>query len=79
MPSFARSSVPGALPCLAAAIVLTGLAGLAAQRPQEPIVPPVITVPAGAAAVEQTAQGDRAAAAIAERFDGRCARGNREG
>jgi hypothetical protein len=41
-----------------------------AQRPQEPIVPPVITVPAGAAAVEQTAQGAHPAAMIADRFDG---------
>src|SRR5512137_2721536 len=41
-----------------------------AERPQEPIVPPVITVPAGAAAVEQTAQGAPPAAIVAERFGG---------
>ena len=48
--------MPGALVFQMAAIVLTGLAGLAAQRPQEPIVPPVITVPAGSAPDGQPAQ-----------------------
>ena len=35
-----------------------------------PVTPPVITVPAGAAAIEQTAQGAGAAAAIVASFDG---------
>jgi hypothetical protein len=43
-----------------------------AQQPSSPppIVPPVITVPDGAAKVEQTTHGTRPAATIAERFDG---------
>ena len=56
--------------CLVAAAWPGGRAGGAAQRPQESVVPPVITVPAGSAAVEQTAQGERPAAIISERFDG---------
>jgi hypothetical protein len=38
--------------------------------PPPPIVPPVITVPDGAAKVEQTTHGTRPAATIVERFDG---------
>ena len=33
-------------------------------------MPPIITAPAGSAAVEQTAQGDRPPAILAESFDG---------
>lgn len=40
------------------------------QRGQQPIVPPVITVPTGAEAVEQKAQGTKPAAVLAESFDG---------
>ncbi|HTG17692.1 MAG TPA: hypothetical protein VK747_20760 [Blastocatellia bacterium] len=44
----------------------------AAQNPAPPatIVPPVITSPPGAAAVEQTSQGARQAATLVESFDG---------
>jgi len=38
--------------------------------PAAPIVPPVITSPPGAAAVEQRSQGTRPAAALVESFDG---------
>ena len=38
--------------------------------PAAPIVPPVITSPAGAARVEQKSQGTRPAAALVESFDG---------
>ena len=38
--------------------------------PPPPIVPPVITVPDGAARVEQTTHGTRPAAVMVERFDG---------
>src|SRR5262245_60959711 len=43
-----------------------------AQQPSSPppIIPPVITVPDGAAKVEQTTHGTQPAAAIVERFDG---------
>ena len=41
-----------------------------AQTPRPPIVPPVITAPAGSAAVEQTTQGERPAATIVASFDG---------
>ena len=66
----ARVAVPTSRLFMITAALLAASAILPAQRPQEPIVPPVITVPAGSAAVEQTAQGDRAAAVIAESFDG---------
>ena len=50
-------------------IALTALAaGLASF--QQPVVPPVISVPAGADAVEQKAQGTKPAAVLAESFDG---------
>ncbi len=65
-----RRRLSSARSVLMAAALLVAGAGPLAQRPQEPAVPPVITVPAGSAAVEQTAQGDRAAAVIAESFDG---------
>src|SRR5262249_34692325 len=40
------------------------------QSPGAPIAPPVIVTPPGSAAVEQTAQGSRAAASLVESFDG---------
>jgi len=40
------------------------------QPPPAPIMPPVITVPHGSAAVEQTSQGTRPPAMLVERFDG---------
>jgi len=40
------------------------------QQAQAPIVPPVITTPAGAAAVEQTAPGAKPPAALVASFDG---------
>ena len=46
------------------------LAVLLGQQPPAPVTPPVITVPAGAAAVEQTAPGSRPAAALVVSFDG---------
>ncbi len=42
----------------------------ASQNPSAPIVPPVMTSPPGAVAVEQRAQGARPAAMLVERFDG---------
>ncbi len=45
--------------------------GQEGQQPAAaPIVPPVITTPAGSAAVEQTSQGSRPSAALVESFDG---------
>jgi len=38
--------------------------------PPAPIVPPVMTAPAGSAAVEQTAHGDKPSAVLVESFDG---------
>ena len=70
MTSRARFVLPVAFACLVAAAWPGGRTLVEAQRPQEPVVPPVITVPAGSAAVEQTAPGDRPAAVIAESFDG---------
>jgi hypothetical protein len=66
----ARFLLPVALTCLWAAAWPGFWAPVDAQRPQEPIVPPVITVPAGSAAVEQTSPGARPAAIIAVSFDG---------
>ncbi len=40
------------------------------QQPQAPIVPPVITAPAGSHAVEQTSQGPKAPATLLASFDG---------
>jgi hypothetical protein len=51
------------------ALIAASLQGQA-QRPQAPIVPPVITTPAGSAAVEQTAQGSRPPADVVATFDG---------
>jgi hypothetical protein len=56
---------------LSAVVMVAVLAPQAQQpSPPPPIVPPVITVPDGAAKVEQTTHGTRPAATIAERFDG---------
>lgn len=52
---------------------IEGEPGPTAQQnpaPAAPIVPPVITSPPGAAAVEQKSQGTRPAAALVESFDG---------
>ena len=70
MTPIARYLAPLALTCLLAAAWPGGRTLVEAQRPQEPVAPPVIAVPAGSAAVEQTAPGDRPAAIIAESFDG---------
>jgi hypothetical protein len=53
-------------------VVLAGVALVHAQgqRASAPIVPPVITTPAGAAAVEQTTQGTQPPAILVESFDG---------
>jgi hypothetical protein len=40
------------------------------QQPPAPIVPPVITTPAGAGAVEQTSTGARSPATLVQSFDG---------
>jgi len=45
-------------------------AGGRAQQPAAPIVDPVISAPAGSAAVEQTASGSRPPASLAVSFDG---------
>ncbi|HKA19348.1 MAG TPA: hypothetical protein VKN18_13745 [Blastocatellia bacterium] len=50
------------------AIILTNAVN--AQNANTPISPPVITVPSGAAAVEQRNQGTQPGAALAESFDG---------
>lgn len=44
--------------------------GRAQQNPSAPIVPPVITVPPGAAKIEQTAPGTQPSASLAVSFDG---------
>ncbi len=62
-----------ALPELVAGEPIEVERGPSAQQnpaPAAPIVPPVITSPPGAAAVEQKSQGARAAAALVESFDG---------
>ena len=56
-------------PPLAALIDSTGTTEQA-QAPPAPIVPPVITTPEGAAAVEQTSAGTRTSATLVESFDG---------
>ena len=60
------------LTCALSAFVMVAVLLLHAQQPSPlpPIVPPVITVPDGAAKVEQTTHGTRPAATIVERFDG---------
>jgi hypothetical protein len=70
MTSCFRSIAACAAGCLCAAIIADGGNAARAQRPQAPIVPPVITVPPGSAAVEQTAQGPKAAASLVASFDG---------
>jgi hypothetical protein len=57
---------------LVVALLLAGaLQAIDAQAPQQPPPPPVaITVPVGASAVEQAAQGSRPAAEIVAAFDG---------
>jgi hypothetical protein len=47
-----------------------GLAGSRLQPPRAPIVPPVLTTPAGSARVEQTSPGTRPGATLVESFDG---------
>jgi hypothetical protein len=51
-----------------AAILMVSLPS--AQAPRPPIVPPVITAPAGSATIEQTKQGGRPAATVVASFDG---------
>ena len=60
------------LTCALSAFVMVAVLLPHAQQPSPPppIVPPVITVPDGAAKVEQTTPGTRPAATIVERFDG---------
>jgi len=73
-----RNASPTPFGCLVSAAGLVGaitlgaigLAALARQAPQAPIVPPVITAPAGSAAVEQKAQGTKPPADIVTTFDG---------
>ena len=50
--------------------LLAAVAVIAQQNPPAPIVPPVITVPAGAAAAEQTRMGAKPGITIAASFDG---------
>ena len=47
-----------------------GRSGAAAQSPAAPVTPPVITVPSGAAKVEQRAPGTKPAATLVASFDG---------
>ena len=70
MPPLARFVLPLSLTCLLSLAWPGGLTRVGAQRPQDPVVPPVITVPAGSASVEQTAQGERPAPVSSESFDG---------
>ena len=51
-------------------VVVAALVPQAQQPAPPPIVPPVITVPDGAAKVEQTTHGTRPPATIVQRFDG---------
>jgi hypothetical protein len=71
-PAVATSPCSLARRLAALASVTTILAvGLSArQQARPPIAPPVITVPDGSAAVEQTSDGTRPAAEIVESFDG---------
>jgi len=66
----ARRCLPLGLTCLLAVAWPATWPHVGAQRPPAPIVPPTITVPDGSAGVEQTAQGERPAAVIAESFGG---------
>ena len=56
--------------CLVAAAVAHGRSPQQAPRPPEPIVPPIITAPAGSGAVEQTSQGTKPPASLVASFDG---------
>jgi hypothetical protein len=55
---------------LAAILSMSGADPGRAQQPPAPIVPPVITTPAGAGAVEQTTPGAKPPAALIAAFDG---------
>jgi hypothetical protein len=70
MPPRARFILSLAFICLLAFAWPGNLTRAGAQRPQAPILPPVITVPAGSASIEQTAQGEHPAPIMAESFDG---------
>ena len=70
MPPLARFVLPFSLTCLLALAWPGSLTRVGAQRPQAPIVPPVISVPSGSASVEQTDLGERPAPSIVESFDG---------
>ena len=56
--------------CLFAAAVAHGRSPQQAPRPPEPIVPPIITAPAGSGAVEQTSQGTKPPASLVASIDG---------
>jgi hypothetical protein len=58
------------LPLIVLACGAFAVVGGAAEQASAPIVPPVITTPAGSAAVEQTAPGTRPPATIVASFDG---------
>jgi hypothetical protein len=58
------------LPLIVLACGAFAVGGGAAEQASAPIVPPVITTPAGSAAVEQTAPGTRPPATIVASFDG---------
>jgi hypothetical protein len=49
---------------------LVACLNIRAQQPAAPIIPPVITSPAGAAKVEQTSQGTQPGAELVVSFDG---------
>ena len=66
-----RRPHPAAALALVALLFGLGRAGEGQQPPPPaPIVPPVITIPAGSGAVEQTTPGTRPAAALVVSFDG---------
>ena len=71
-PPVSASHGPHARRLAALASITTVLAiGVSAvQQARPPITPPIITVPDGSAAVEQTSDGTRPAAEIVESFDG---------
>jgi hypothetical protein len=71
MTDFPRLSSVVLVAC-ASAVVLFPVAPRASrdQQAAAPVVPPTITVPAGAAAAEQTAQGTKAGATLVASFDG---------
>jgi hypothetical protein len=58
------------LPLIVLACGAFAVGGGAAEQASAPIVPPVITTPAGSAAVEQTTPGTRPPATIVASFDG---------